>query len=177
MNFTEYIFHVGNVSELHFITRGGLILGGKSLIRDRQSVFFTAVDPMDDDQSMEEDQYDVDPNAPEIPCDLSKPRIVPYKQTWRPHLNTVYGCNLKLAQEQGLQFYQRRSHAISLFNTLPPICLEKAVCMTTKDELYHKACFTPRIQRVLLKPNSSGSPQCGQPNSRQTQKHSQRVVT
>ena len=46
--------------------------------RDRQSVFFTTVNPMDDDQSMEE-----------ILCDLDKPRIAPYKNTWRPHQNTV----------------------------------------------------------------------------------------
>ena len=29
--FTEYIYHVGNVSEMHSIIRIGLILGGKSL--------------------------------------------------------------------------------------------------------------------------------------------------
>ena len=40
--------------------------------------------------------------------------------------NTVYWCNLKLAQKKGLQFYQTRSHAIVLYNTLPAICIEKA---------------------------------------------------
>ena len=53
---------------MHSIIRGGLILGGRSLKRDRQSVFFTTVNPMDDDQSMEE-----------VPCDLDKPKIAPYK--------------------------------------------------------------------------------------------------
>ena len=38
-------------------------------------------------------------------CDLTKPRIVPYKNTWKPHQNTVYWCDLKLAQEKGLLFY------------------------------------------------------------------------
>ena len=37
-------------------------------------MFFTAVNPMDEDESMEE-----------IRCDLDKPRIAPYKNTWRPH--------------------------------------------------------------------------------------------
>ena len=41
--------------------------------------------------------------------------------------NTVYWCNLKLAQKKGLQFYQTRSHAIILNNTLPAIGIEKAV--------------------------------------------------
>ena len=39
----------------------------------------------------------------------------------RIHQNTVYWCNLKLAKEKGLQFYQTRSHAIAIFNTLPAI--------------------------------------------------------
>ena len=105
--FTEYIHHVGNVSGIESIIRSGLIPGGRSLKRDRQSVFFAAVNPMDDDQSMEE-----------IRCDLDKPRIAPYKNTWRPHQNKVYWCNLKLAQKNGLQFYQTRSHATVLYNTL-----------------------------------------------------------
>ena len=43
--FTEYIYHVGNVSEVHSIIRSGLIPGGQSLKRGRQSVFFTIVNP------------------------------------------------------------------------------------------------------------------------------------
>ena len=66
---TEYIYHVGNVREIHSIIRSGWIPGGRSLKRDRQSMFFTAVNPMDDDQSMEE-----------VRCDLDKPRITPYKK-------------------------------------------------------------------------------------------------
>ena len=39
--FTEYIYHVGNASEINSIIRSGLIPGGRSLKRGRQSVFFT----------------------------------------------------------------------------------------------------------------------------------------
>ena len=49
----------------------GLIPGGKSLKRGRQAVFFTTVNPMDDEKSMGE-----------TPRDLTKPRIAPYKNTW-----------------------------------------------------------------------------------------------
>ncbi len=66
-------------------------------------MFFTSVNPMEDDQTMEE-----------IRCNLDKPRIAPYKNTWKRHQNTLYFCNLKLAQKRGLQFYQTRSHAIVL---------------------------------------------------------------
>ena len=30
------------------------------------------------------------------------------------------------------------SHATVLYDTLPAVCIEKAVCMKTKVELYHK---------------------------------------
>ena len=111
-------------------------------------MFFAAVNLMDDDQSMEE-----------IRCDLDKPRIAPYKNTWRPHQNKVYWCNLMLAQKNGLQFYQTRSHATVLYNTLPVTCIEKAVCMKTKEELHHKVCQSPRLPRNVLKPNSQSGQQ------------------
>ena len=102
-------------------------------------MFFTIVHPIEDDNCMEE-----------TPCDLTKPRIAPYKKPGNLIKNTVYWCNLKLAQERGLQFYQTRSHAIVLHNTLPAVCIEKVVCMKTKDELYQKVRLTPRVPRVVL---------------------------
>ena len=89
-DFTKYIFHVGNICEMHSIIRGGLIPGGRSLRRDRQAVFFTTVNPMDEWKKLF--------------SSLDKPRIAPYKNTWRPYQNTVYWCKLKVAQKRGLQF-------------------------------------------------------------------------
>ena len=66
--FTEYVYHVGNASELKSIIRNGLSPGGTSLKRGRQAVFFTTVNPMDDEYGMGE-----------TPRDLTKPRIAPYK--------------------------------------------------------------------------------------------------
>ena len=85
------------------------------------------------------------------PCDLTGPRIAPYKNTWKRCQNTVFRCNLKLAQEKGLQFYQTRSHAVFLHNTLHAVCIEKAVRMKTQDELYQKVRLIPRVPRVVLK--------------------------
>ena len=62
--FTEYIYHVGNASEINSIIRSGLIPGGRSLKRGRQSVFFTFTNPMEYDNSVGK-----------TPCDLTKPRI------------------------------------------------------------------------------------------------------
>ena len=44
-NFFEYIYHIGFVVNLHSITNSGLIPGGQNSSRDRQTVFFTAVNP------------------------------------------------------------------------------------------------------------------------------------
>ena len=57
-------------------------------------------------------------------------------------------------RERELQFYQTRSHAVVLYNTLLAACIEKAVCMKTTDELYQKVRLTPRVPRVVLKSNS-----------------------
>ena len=48
-NFFEYIYHLGCAISLHSITNSGLIAGGQISSRERQTVFFTAVNPMDKD--------------------------------------------------------------------------------------------------------------------------------
>ena len=85
--------------------------------------------------------------------DLSQGRIAPYKNTWRPFQNTVIWCNLKLAQQRGLQFYETRSNAVILYDTLPAEFIEKAICMKTKDQPYQRESVILR-QRVVLKANS-----------------------
>ena len=86
-DFAEYMYHIGNAHEMHSIIKSGLIPGGRSLRKDRQSVFFTAVNPMCDRKDLEEVEYDLD-----------KPRIAVYKNTLTVHQNTVNWCNLRLAQ-------------------------------------------------------------------------------
>ena len=139
------VHHVGKANELNSIIRNGLIPGGTSLKRGRQKVFFTTVSPMEDACGMGE-----------TPCDLTKPRITPCKNTSKRFQNTVFWCNLKLAQERGLQSYQTRTHAVVLHNTLPAACIEKAVCMKTTDELYPEGLLisesaTSRVKSELAR--------------------------
>ena len=83
--------------------------------------------------------------------------LAPYKSTWKRFQNTVFGCNLKLAQQRGLHFYQTRSNAVILYDTLPAEFIEKTICMKTKDQLYQRECVILRL-RVVLKTNpQSGS--------------------
>ena len=44
--FFEYIYHIGRAVNLHSIVNSGLIPGGQNLGKERQTVFFTAVNPM-----------------------------------------------------------------------------------------------------------------------------------
>ena len=65
-NFFEYIYHVGGAVNLHTITSSRLIAGGQNSSRDRQTVFFTAVNPMHKNHQ--------DPKE----LDLTKPRLASY---------------------------------------------------------------------------------------------------
>ena len=62
-NFFEYIYHIGCAINLHSITNSGLTPGGQNSCKDRQTVFFTAVNPMNKDHK--------DPHE----LDLTKPRL------------------------------------------------------------------------------------------------------
>ena len=121
----------------------------QSLVRGRQAVFFTTANPMDDGYGMGE-----------TPCDLTKPRIAPCKNTWIRFQNTVCWCNLNSLKRKTYNF---TIHAVFLYNTIITDCIEKAVCMKTQDELYQKVRLTPRVPRVVLKSNS----QCEQDSQSQ----------
>ena len=70
-NFFEYIYHIGCAINLHSITNSGLIAGGQNSSRDRQTVFFTAVNPMN--------KCPKDPQE----LDLTKPRLASYEKKWK----------------------------------------------------------------------------------------------
>ena len=142
---TEHIFHVVNGKQLRSIENHGLIPGGVSLKTGRQAVFFTTVNPMD---------YQDGSGKPYETCHKQESR---HTNTWKHFQDTVFWCNLKLAQQRGLQFYQTRSNAVIFYDTLPAEFIEKAMCMETKDLLYQRESVILR-PRVVLEANSqSGS--------------------
>ena len=131
-NFFEYIYHIGCAVNLHSITNSGLIPGGQNSSRDRQTVFFTAVNPMHKNHQ--------DP----IELDLTKPRLASHKQKWKVHQDTVYWVDIQLAQHEGLKFYQTRSNAVILYDTLPDCCISKAIVMKSEEIMYQKVYVSPR---------------------------------
>ena len=138
-DFFEYIYHIGCAINLHSIMNSGLIPGGHNL-RKRQTVSFLPVDPVDKEHK--------DPET----IDLEAPRLARYLQTaWKKHHNTVYWVDIRRAQKKGLKFYQTRSNAIILYNTLPAYCIPKAIMMGTGETYTRKYTSHLGLRRFLLK--------------------------
>ena len=112
-NFFQYTYHVGCAINLHSIINSGLIPGGQNL-SNRQTVFFLLVDLVDKEHK--------DPDT----IDLEVPRLARYThKAWNKHQNTLYWIDINFALKKGLKFYQTRSNAIILYNTLPAYCIPK----------------------------------------------------
>ena len=140
-DFFEYIYHIGCAINLHSITNSGLIPWGQILSMERQTVFFTAVNPMHKNHK--------DPQE----LDLTKPRLSSYKQKWKRHQDTAYWVDIQLAQRTGLKFYQTRSNAIIFYDTLPAYCIPKVVVMESGEIIYEErfTCHLGLLQRIPLK--------------------------
>ena len=82
----------------------------------------------------------------EVEFDLTKPRIGVYKKQLAntPKYSILVqfeGCS----REKGWSSYQTRSNAITLYNTLPAVCIEKVVNMMSGEELYSKMYQSPEF--------------------------------
>ena len=131
-NFFQYIYHVGCAINLHSIINSGLIPGGPNL-NNRQTVFFLPVDPTDKNHK--------DPNT----IDLNAPRHAQYMhKAGKRHQDAVYWVDINLALRKGLKFYQTRSNAIILHDTLPAYCIPKVVRMETGEVIYETVYMSPR---------------------------------
>ena len=130
-NFFQHTYHIGCAFNLHAIINSGLIPGGQNSSK-RQTVFFLLVDPMDSHK---------DPKV----INLIVPRHAQYlHNAWKRHQDAVYWVDFNLAIEKGLTFYQTRSNAIILQETLPAFCIPKVVTMTTGEVLKRKIYMSPR---------------------------------
>ena len=68
-----------------------------------------------------------------------KHRVLQYLQTaWKKHQNTVYWIDIRLAQKKRLKFYQTRSNAIILYNTLPAYSILMDIMMETGEIIDEK---------------------------------------
>ena len=137
-DFFEYIYNIGCAINLHSMNLG-FILGGQNFSK-RQTVFFTSVDPMDKEHK---DPKELDP---------TKPRLASYKKEWKRHQDMLYWVDIQLAQRKGLQFYQTRSNAVILYDTLPAYCISKAIVMRSEEIIYQKCmCHLDHRRRFPVK--------------------------
>ena len=67
------------------------------------------------------------------------------------HQNTVHWVDIKLAQKKGFKFYETRSNAIILYDTLPAYCIAKAIMMETGEIIYEKVYASPRPPPIFLR--------------------------
>ena len=74
---------------------------------------------------------------------MSKPRLASYKQKWKRHQDTGCLVDIQLAPRKGLKFYQTRSNAIILYDTLPA-CISKAIVMKSEEIIYQKVYVSLR---------------------------------
>ena len=89
-DFAEYIYHIGNVTDVHSLTNSRPIPGGKGVSeKERQCVFFTAVNPMDEHRFPANARYILD-----------KARIVADKNEWKVHQNAVYRLQLETCSQE-----------------------------------------------------------------------------
>ena len=124
-DFAEHIYHVRRSHDLHSFVQSGLIPGGKMSRKGVMRCFFYSPKSFVDQHK-------------EVEYDLTKAQNCSVQKIGKCTKTTVYGCNLRFAQSKGLQFYQTRSNAIILHNTLPVVCIEKVVNMKSREELYSK---------------------------------------
>ena len=84
---------------------------------------------------------------------LGAPRHAQYMhKAWKKHRNTVFWVDINLALKKGLKFYQTRSNAIILHETLRAYCIPKVVRMETGEVIYEKVYASPRLPpKISLK--------------------------
>ena len=110
-------------------------------MKNRQTVFFLLVDPMDKNRK---DLGTINMKAPRHAQYMHK--------AWKRHQNTVYWVEINLALWKGLKFYQTRSNAIILHETFSDSCIPKVVRMDTGEVLYEKVNMSPRLPpKISLK--------------------------
>ena len=82
--------------------------------------------------------------------DLGAPFLALYMhKTWKKFQNTVYWVDIKIALKKELKFYQTRSNAIILYETLPAFCVPKVVRMEIGEVIYEKVFASFRLPPTI----------------------------
>ena len=78
--------------------------------------------------------------------DLNEPRHAQYMhKASKKHLNTENWVDINLSLKKGLKFFQTRSNAIILQETLPVCCIPKVVMMESGELIFEKVYASPSL--------------------------------
>ena len=138
-DFFKYIYHVGCAINLHSIINSELIPGGQILRKTGQYSFCLWILWTKNTRILTRSTW--------------KHRVLHGTCTkhGRKHQSTVYWVDINLALKKELKFYQTRSNAIILHETLPACCIPKVVRMETGEIIYEKGkCVTSASSKDFL---------------------------
>ena len=93
----------------------------------RQTTFFTPLIPFGDNPAEEEPGDDI-----------SKPGKVQHHGKWKNTQDTVYWVSSVRAQDKGLQFWQTRSNAVIVYNSVPADCIYRATSHKGETTLFER---------------------------------------
>ena len=95
--------------------------------KGRQTVFFTSRNPFGGDSDEEE------PHA-----DYTVPQKAHCHSHWKRHQDAVCWGTLSRVQDQGLHFWQTKSHAIIVRSPVPADCIYRVIFQNGDRMLYKK---------------------------------------
>ena len=125
-----------------FITEVVLPAGGHGGDNRRQTVFFTPRNPFGGDSDKEE-----------LRDDDTVPQKMHYHSHWKRNQDAVYWVKFSRAQDQGLQFWQTKSHPVIVPSPVPADCIYR-VTSQNGDRILFERLSTPRpAPKDILKSN------------------------
>ena len=136
------IYYVGRARDQYSIAEIGLVAEGTERKEGRQTIFFTPLDPFDNDA-----------NEADSITGIKNPRKVKYQSHWRPAQDAVYWIHLSTAQDAGLEFWQTSSNAIITYQSVPKECVVKVVSESGKRELFARQLTPREPPKVTLRPS------------------------
>ena len=138
----RFIYHVDRARDQYSLAEIGLVVGGKEREEGRQTIFFTSLDPFNNDA-----------DEAESSTDTTKPSKVKYQIHWRIEQDVVSWIHLSTAHDAGLEFWQTGAMPL-LRSSLCPKNASSRLSAKVGKESCSRDSFTPRERpKLTLRPS------------------------
>ena len=111
----------------------------------------------------------------ELSDDLPKPRKVHYHSTWKNTQDAAYWINFVRAQDKGLRFWQTRSQAEIVHNSVPTDCIDKVIPQKGERTLFERLSTPRPAPKIVIKSAWQSQRQDSERGSTRTKKLVRRV--